>query len=245
MPPDDDMDTSPHRDDPPEPHNGPGDGESNGREGEGFLSALCDELARSDPSAHAALLEACPELLDETLRSQSLGATIRNVLRLALVAPSNPSVPGARAAVRATAAAWSTRRDPQAEPVSSGTEPPGVLTSLTRQLTPERAMDLYRKIAPMLVYQLLHALDARANLSVMHTVVHRLCGDAVQRRLRAAEHVRDVLLEELADSLSASGALDGSRGIGRADVEEALRASGATARLAAMENCIRLAARAG
>jgi hypothetical protein len=141
-----------------------------------------------------------------------------------------------------TRAALAKRRE-AATGQDADSEPAGILTSMTRQLSPERAIELYRKITPVFVYQVLDRLYQSASLRVVHEIVEHLCSDEVQARLRACEHVRDGILDEFCTVLGQS---EIRQQLSREDLQHLLEECGAANDLLAMENCIRLAsAKAG
>ncbi len=119
----------------------------------------------------------------------------------------------------------------------------GILTTVTRQLPPEKAVELYRKIAPVFVYQLLNRIDESTSLRVVHSLVDHLCHPDVQTRLREHEHVRDAIMDEFCAILGQS---ELHRKISRSQIDTILEECGAMDELITMENCIKLIAnRAG
>jgi hypothetical protein len=61
----------------------------------------------------------------------------------------------------------------------TGQETPGVFTDLTRELPPAQARVLFEKIAPLLAYELLRALDQNANVGTVQRVADHLVDPAV------------------------------------------------------------------
>jgi hypothetical protein len=120
-------------------------------------------------------------------------------------------------------------------------EAPGILTSLTRRLPPDRAVELYRRITPIFVYQVMERLSQSANVRVIQILVDHLCSDEAQRRLRNSKHVRDAILDEIRGVL---GRNEIHPDISRDELHNMLAGSGAMYDLIAMENCIQLAAKA-
>jgi len=121
-------------------------------------------------------------------------------------------------------------------------EAPGLFTELTRELSPERAEQLYRKVVPLLVYELLRTLDRSANVALVQQIVEHLCSREVQDRLRGCVHVRDGILDELCVVLRDRGV----RGVlNRDDVLRVMEACGITGELMTLVNCIRLIRAAG
>jgi hypothetical protein len=116
-------------------------------------------------------------------------------------------------------------------------EAPGVFTELTRTLTPEHAEALYRKITPLLVYELLRTLDRSADIGTVQRIVDRLCSRAVQDRLRSCAHVRDGILDEIAAVLCDVGLRET---LDRQAVQEVMADCGVLGELSTLENCVRL-----
>jgi hypothetical protein len=198
-----------------------------------YLCRLLDDLAAQDPAAHEALLAADPGIIE-----CAAGAEVRwERLRAALTGQAGVQLSAEQARVIAdTAQAWAQRR-----PVVE--EQTGVLTSLTRHLPPHKAVQLYRKIAPVFVYQVLGRVNESASIRVVNQIVDHLCSDEVQQRLRTRAHVRQGILDEFRAVLGRS---DLHQELSLADLERVLEECGAMNDLLAMENCIRLtAARAG
>jgi hypothetical protein len=202
-----------------------------------FLAELLDRLADECPSGRDALLDADPAIVEQIHASSD----VRGDLAAALSGKIVPLTP------EQTRLAESTEREiaRRGMAVASGTATPssdersGILTSLTRHLSPEKAMLLYRKIAPVFVYQILNKLDESASLREVHRFVDHLCSEPVLARLANCEHVRDGILEELRDVL---GTCQVELRLSRRDLQGILEECGAVQDLVAMENCIRLAA---
>lgn len=214
--------------------NGSGQGPASGENAEkNFAARLLAKLAREDSEACDALLKANPSLLDSVEREDDL----RERVRAALTGQGDiPLSPQQERVANETRSALARLRDAAAGP---DTEPDGILTSMTRQLAPEKAVALYRKITPVFVYQLLGTLERSASLMVVHQIVDHLCSEDVQARLRASEHVRDAILDEFRVVLGQS---ELGQELSRDSVERLLNDCGAMNDLIAMENCIKLAA---
>jgi hypothetical protein len=175
------------------------------------------------------------------------GAVMHALRRVLRAAPSSADDAGFRQAVEDTKAQLSAIR----RKVSAGAPPvpaepahfelpreaAGVLTSMTRQLSPELALELYRKIAPLLAFAVLKHVERSASLDHVQAVAEHLCAEPVQTRLRAAEHVRDALVDELCTVL---GDTRIKLGLNRRNLMVIMEESGATADLSAMVNCITL-----
>ncbi len=138
--------------------------------------------------------------------------------------------------------AGAARRPATAATATLQAEPDGILTTLTHRLEPDKALELYRKIAPGLVCGILDQLDASANVSWVRRGVDHLCDPAVQARLSVKSQVRDAILDELTRIL---GQADIRRQVDRDQVLAILKSSGNLGDLVAMENCLHLAQRAG
>ena len=203
-----------------------------------FLSTLLDELAEDDSPAHDALLKANPVLVEHCGQSD----IIRERIRAVLVGQEATTLWREQERLIEQANASAAQRRARTAPASSlgrVQEPAGILTSMTRKLPPDRAIELYRKIAPTVVHQLLNELYPSANLAVVQRFVDHLCSADVQVRLRACDHVRDGILHELCMVL---GQPDIRQEVDREDLQRVLEECGAMDGLIAMENCIRVAA---
>ena len=198
-----------------------------------FLRDLMDRLADQEPEALEELIAADPERVDQYAQADDLRDRLRAALTERAQEGGNPAD---QQIVRSIQAALAAQR--QRATGDRTAEPPGILTSVTRQLPPEKAIELYRKITPVFVYQVLSRLDESTSLRVVHEIVDHLCSEPVQQRLQSCEHVRDGILEELRLVLGRS---DIDRQITRETLHDVLEESGATNDLMAMENCIRLA----
>ena len=197
------------------------------------LRALFDAIAAEDGDLARALLGANPALADEVLSDADLGAMLRDVLAGEGSALEEPN--GAQPAIRAA----QDTSDSALTPVSpaSATDDPGLFTELTRELAPERAAALYRKIVPLLVYELLRTLDQSANVATVQRIVDHLCSPAVQTRLRQCAHVRDGILDELCALLHDTGLRDA---LDREAVLAIMADCGVTGELMTLVNCIQL-----
>lgn len=205
---------------------------------QGFIAALLDGLSNQDPVAYEALLKSNPTLFEQSVEAQRL----RERIRAALVdRSSQPLSPVEQRLVERTRALLAEHRAVAArEAGSTGSdEPIGILTSLTRMLAPDQAMDLYRKITPVLVHQVLNIIYPTVNLGVVRQLVDHLCSAEVYARLLTFEHVRDAILHELGAELGRS---ESCQQITREDLQEVIEQSGLMGDLVAMENCIKLAA---
>ncbi len=197
-----------------------------------FLERLLELLSREAPAGYRDLIRANPQLrrmasVDEVLAR--VRAALSGQSELPLTAPQR----AAAEALRRAAA----RLCGEPEENASDRGELGVLTSLTRQLSPEKALVLYRKIAPILVYNLLQQLIGSAPLDLVGQVTDRLCGPQAQDRLRCAPHVRDAIVNEVSDAVGCSRI---QRRLSRQDVLVLLAASGMMNELLIMENCIKL-----
>lgn len=199
-----------------------------------FLAGMLRKLARDDPQRCAEILEAHPDWAVEAAASPELLKRIR-----AALTGSGVDQPGD---VQATG------RErlpgvPGRKPARSGIDVEGVFTSVARHLSPERAVDLFRKIVPVFAYQILTQLNESASVGVVNMLVDHLCSEEVQRDLRNCDHVRSRILEEVCAVL---GRAELSAGLTLDDLQGMLEESGAVHDLLAMENCIKLAkSRAG
>ena len=112
---------------------------------------------------------------------------------------------------------------------------PGILTRLTKQLTPQEALELYREISPRLVLSILGYLDRSANVATVRQITDHLCRADVLARLRNGEHTRDKLTDELRVALDDSGI---KQPLNRKTLLEILETSGVMKDLVAMEACL-------
>ena len=222
----------PSRGDPPEPERKPLSAEE-----QRFFTELLDNLADRDPTASEQVVGADPDVVEHYGEADRLRSRIRAALAGQADQPFAPhheqlvkDIEAALAAQRADAV--------RAAPGDTPEEPPGILTSVTRHLPPEKAIDLYRKITPVFVYQVLSKLDESASLRDVHRIVDHLCSEPVQQRLQTCEHARDGILEEFRAVLGRS---DVHQKITREMLQRVLTESGAMNDLMAMENCIKLA----
>ena len=215
----------------PRPDESPQDHDHNPAERR-FLNRLLDQVAQTLPDVHAALIKANPELQAETDDLDEIRRRVGDALSGKSGIPLSASEEAVAERIREQWTRLRAERDAAAERT-------GILTSMTRQLPPEKAMELYRKFAPVVVYQILDRVDQSTSLRVVHTVVDHLCSEQVQNRLRGADHVRDALIEELRAVL---GAGESAVQMTRAELLEVLEESGAMNDLIAMENCLKLAA---
>lgn len=112
---------------------------------------------------------------------------------------------------------------------------PGVLTRVTKRLTPSEADDLFQQIVPRLVTSVLEELDRSANVGLVRRITDHLCLPEVRDRLRRCEHVRDGLVGELTTVLKREGLCCSlNRGI----VMNAVGEGGAMHTLLALEACL-------
>jgi hypothetical protein len=203
-----------------------------------FLSKLLERLAEEDRAAHDALVEANPELVELC----GMPRPLRERIRAALTARAGGAPAREQERLlehaRVRSAAYRAGAAQAASRGASDTSP-GILTSMTRKLPPERAIELYRKITPIVVHQLLGRFNPSAKLGVVQRAVDHLCSEEVHRRLCACEHVRDGILQELANVLDRRELL---QEVSREDLRAVLEQCGAMDDLIAMENCIKLAA---
>lgn len=222
----------PNQGDPPEPERKPLSADE-----QRFLTELLDSLVDLDPAAPERLIDADPEMVEHYGQADRL----RSRIRAALAGEADqPLAPQEEHLVRDIEAALAARRA-ETDRAARGEvlkEPPGILTSVTRHLPPEKAIELYRKITPVFVYQVLSKLDESASLRDVHRIVDHLCSEPVQHRLQTREHARDGILEEFCAVLGHS---DVHKKITREILQRVLHESGAMNDLIAMENCITLA----
>ena len=202
-----------------------------------FLAKLLDKLATEDRAAYDALRDANPDLVEHYGESDHIRQRTRAALLGHAGTTLSPEQQQLVERIKATMAKYRASAS-QAAPLRVSDEPPGILTSVTRRLSPERAIELYRKIAPMIVHQMLNRLKPSVNLSVVQRLVDHLCTRDVLVRLSACEHVRDGILDELCTAL---GRHEIRRELSRADLQRVLEESGAVDDLIAMENCIKIA----
>ena len=203
-----------------------------------FLTGLLTDLAEEDRPACDALLRANPELIDECHTPAELAAKIRATLTGTGGTPLSQEQQQLIERTKDALAEIRSRRH-LVTPLAAAEEDAGVLTSLTRQLSPAKAAELYRKIMPAFVYQVLDRLNRSASLHVVHQIVGHLCSDEVQAQLRTCEHVRDAILDEFRDVLGQS---EIHQQVSRADLQKLLVECGVMNDLIALENCIKLVA---
>jgi len=199
------------------------------------VQRLFASLAADDPEVVRAVLRDNPALAETVLGSEALRRTLQAVADD--VWPAGPVLP---------AESGADDRHPAATDVSlvreGDDEPTGLLTELTRELSPQRAEELYRKVAPLLVYELLRKLDENAQVGTVQRVVDHLCSPGVQEHLRACTHVRDGILEELAEVLCRTGVC---AELDRAGVQRVMERCGVMGELLTLVRCIRLMQAAG
>jgi hypothetical protein len=222
--------------------------------------ALLAAFGAEDPAGLRALLRANADLQAVCLED----AELKNLLRLALADTSDATLVRALADARrrlaggsvteseeervggtdpAPGVSWPTGAGASAAAgeLPTGQETPGVFTDLTRELPPAQARVLFEKIAPLLAYELLRALDQNANVGTVQRVADHLVDPAVQARLRAADHIRDAILDELIAVLRADGvALPAAITLDRESVFGILQSCGAVTELMTLVNCIRI-----
>lgn len=177
------------------------------------LRALLDAVAAEDGKLARELLRENPALADAALHDDDLAA----LLRAAIIEDGAVAVPSPA--------------------IANTTDDPGLFTELTRELAPERAEALFRKIVPLVVYELLRTLDKSSNVATVQQIVDHLCSPPVQKRLRACEHVRDGILDELSTVLQDAGVRDA---LDRDAVHAIMVDCGVTSELMTLVNCIRL-----
>ncbi len=203
-----------------------------------FLSDLLDELAEQDGGAHDALLEAHPHWVEHYGASDNLRERIRAALTGRVGTPLSREQ---KRVIERTRASWEEYRAHAGPELPGGTpdETTGVLTSMTRQLSPEKALELYRKIAPLFVYEILNRLNESTSLRVVNQLVEHLCSADVQQHLSACAHVGSGILEEFRTVLGRS---EIRQEVSPEELQRLLEESGALNDLIAMENCIKLGA---
>lgn len=207
-----------------------------------FIADLMDDLARQDGRAHAALIRNNPDLVELYGRAGGLRQRVS-----AALTTTGDGVPAASRElidrVRAALAECGASSDAAAEAQGTGPLEIGMLTSLTHRLPPEQAMELFRRITPVLVYQILERLNDSAHIPIVRRFVDHFCSAEVQARLRNCEHVREGILEEFCRVLGSS---EIRRTISAGELEQLLLEGGAMHELLVMENCIKLvSSRAG
>jgi len=203
-----------------------------------FLSMLLDSLAAEDPAELEELLRDNPSLTSCLGGDELLMERVREVLLAE--APAGDAEFGR--IVADTRAALAARRDadvlaPAVPLPALHTEQNGILTSVSRKLEPAEALKLYRKIAPLLVFEILKVLDKSASLEVVHRLADHLCSEPIQERLRNSEHAREQIVSELCQLLCDSGI---KKALNREALLDILEGCGAMESLNAMDNCIRL-----
>jgi len=127
-------------------------------------------------------------------------------------------------------------------PADADADAPGLFTELTRELSPQRAEALYRKVVPLLVYEMLRALDQSANIATVQQIVDHLCSREMQTKLRGCSHVRDGILDEITTVLASAGINRSAdrRALNRDDVLAIMNDCGVTGELMTLVNCVRL-----
>lgn len=203
-----------------------------------FLSGFLDELEREDPAAAAALLESNPQWVEYWGASGDLRGRVWAALTGQSGTPLSPEQKRLIERTRASRPEYDVGSK-RTMPDGVSEEPAGILTSLMRRVPPEKAIELYRKITPVFVYQVLTRLNESASLRTVNRIVEHLCGDEAQLRLRECEHVRDGILDEFRSVLGRS---EIGHEISREDLQRLLEECGALNDLIVMENCIKLAA---
>jgi hypothetical protein len=200
-----------------------------------WLTRLWDRFAAADPQGFEQIAASNPTLV-EAFGGTDVGM---RQLRAALTPPAGANLE-ARFAESAASVAASPGESGDAAHVffANPAEIHGLLTSVTRSLSPARALELYRTIAPHVVYETLRTIDAAVRLETVLSVAEHLCSDAVQARLRAEKHVRDALIDELGAAVQDSGIREK---LDRVRLQEILEQCGAMRHVVAMSNCIKLA----
>gem|GEM_PF-179753 len=114
-------------------------------------------------------------------------------------------------------------------------ERPGILTRVTRQLSTREARELFNGLSTRLVLGILFQLDWPANVRTVRQISEHLCRSEVQDRLRAREHMRDGIADELCGLL---GEATVEHALTRDVLMKIIQKSGAMNDLAAMEACL-------
>jgi hypothetical protein len=218
--------------DPPDPQREPHSADE-----QRFFAELLDNLADLEPTAPEELIDADPDVVEHYGEADRLRSRIQAALAGELDRPLAPHQEQLVRDIEMTLAARRAEADRSAVGEAPD-EAPGILTSVTRHLPPEKAIELYRKITPVFVYQVLSKLDESASLRDVHCIVDHLCSEPVQQRLQTCEHARDGILDEFRAVLGRS---DVHKKITRDMLQRVLAESGAMNDLMAMENCIKLA----
>ncbi len=212
---------------------------SNQGEDAAFLRALLESLNAEDPTVFNELMMSNPTLADEFHRSSPEIARLHEALsQVAGVHDDDPAF--AKIVAQIKDRLENARRSPLVVKANGSDSDAlaGILTDVTRQLSVEQAKQLFEKLSPMLVYTALKHLDRNCSLDEVERIAHHLCDEPIQARLRAAEHVRDALVDELSLALELEGLSDL---LDRAQMTRVLEESGAMVDLVAMANCITLA----
>jgi hypothetical protein len=196
------------------------------------LHAILEALAASDEAVLARLTAENPDLVEVHLVPPDL----RDQIRQALTAEGDPAF--ARLTERTRRRLEDLRAVPStAAELADKDTPVSPLTYTTGQLTPEQAHALYRKISPLVVFEIMRTLDRSANVAIVQEIADRICSDEVLTRLRACRHVRDGIIDELCRYFGESGiraVLDRER------LLEIMEECGALNDVTTMANCIRM-----
>jgi FixJ family two-component response regulator len=111
----------------------------------------------------------------------------------------------------------------------------GVLTRMTRRLTPDEAANLFREIMPRMILEILAEVDQSATVESITRMAEHFARPDVMVRIRAHAHVRDGILTELVTCFQAAGV---KVPVDRSSVLSAVERSGALHRLRVLEACL-------
>lgn len=111
----------------------------------------------------------------------------------------------------------------------------GVLTRMTKRLTPDEAGSLFKEIMPKLILAILAEVDQTANVEAITRMADHFGRVDVQERIRKFEHVRDGILAELVTSFELEKL---KASVTRESLLKAIETSGALHRLRVLESCL-------
>lgn len=205
------------------------------------LRSVLEKVAAEDPDSLKAFLRGNPLFAEEYRRGEDCLRLLHRALAEKTKAGNDPEWAGLLVGLARRCPAGSASAVDIRSP--SVREDAGILTDIARQLPPDQIMQLYRKIAPLVVFEILKLLTHSTSLEKVNEIADHLCNEETQERLRKSEHVRDGLLDELRFLLG-DAVVD--RVLTRERLLEVLHDCGAMNDLIAMENCIKLSrAKAG
>ena len=201
------------------------------------LRAILAALEGEDQAAYETLSRENPQLFT-VLPDGGFGAEAIAQIRQALRQEdcATPDVGFSKLAAKTIARLTQMREEAAQRGMPAETDR-GVLTDVTRTLTPEMAAALYRKIAPLIVFEILRKLDRSARLDTVHAVTDHLCAGDVLQRLQQCPHASDAIVDELCVCLGDVGL---KKELDRASMLEVMEACGVLGDLEAMANCLLL-----